>query len=136
MSSTPFPTYALPLSPSERRLLMVLPAGVAACVLIAVYAPAVLGIACAVIVGAAFFDRPFPLLLVMVFLIPFNFVFSVGSLPVAVELVNLFAWIPFLMSRQTRNIFLSSKYNKWFSVLVGVIVLSLIRSHDVPYTVK
>src|SRR4051794_17913958 len=102
MSSTPFPTYALPLSRSERRLLMVLPAGVAACVLIAVYAPAVLGIACAVIVGAAFFDRPFPLLLLMVFLIPFNFVFTVGSIPIAVELLKIVAWIPFLISRETR----------------------------------
>ncbi len=136
MGSTPLPNYSLPFSQRERTLLLVLPIAVVACVLIAVYAPAVLGIACAVLVGVAFFDRPFPLLLLMVFLIPFNFVFTIGPLPVATELLKLFAWVPFIVSSAARDQFKASRYGKWFAIWTGILVVSIFRSNDLPYTVK
>jgi putative inorganic carbon (hco3(-)) transporter len=136
MSSTPLTTYTLPLTPSERRLLLLLPLAVVACVLAAMYAPAALGIVCAVLVGVVFLDRPFPLLLLMVFLIPFNFVFTIGPIPVATELLKLFAWVPFILTSGTRDRFKASKYGKWFLVWGGILLLSLVRSNDLPYTVK
>lgn len=115
---------------------MVLPAGVAACVLIAVYAPAVLGLACAVVIGIAFLQHPYELLLLMVFLIPFNFVFSIGPVPVAVELLKVFLWIPFLVARNAQIKFKTSSYNKWLVVWGIILAASIFRSSDLPYTVK
>src|SRR5262245_22942594 len=136
MSATPVTPYALPLSSSERKVLLGLPVAVAVCVLIAVYAPGILGFACAVLVAAVFLDRPFPLLLLMVFLIPFNFVFTIGPIPVAVELLKIFAWIPFLITRAAREKFKSSRYNKWFAIWGIILIASASRSDDLPYTVK
>ena len=81
-------------------------------------------------------SRPYELLLIMVFLIPFNFVFMVGTVPVAAELLKVFVWIPFLLTRSQRPTFVGSRFNKWFVVLAGIIVLSLVRAHDLPFTVK
>jgi O-antigen ligase/polysaccharide polymerase Wzy-like membrane protein len=81
-------------------------------------------------------SRPYELLLVMVFLIPFNFVFTIGTVPVAIELLKVFAWIPFLLTRRQRSEFIGSRFNKWFAVLAGIILLSLIRANDFPFTVK
>jgi O-antigen ligase len=84
-----------------------------------------------------FMTRPYELLLVMVFLIPFNFVFTIGPLPVAAELLKVFAWIPFLYSRSTRNQPLkTSQYNWCFAVLAGLLFLSVFRANDLPFTVK
>ena len=62
-----------------------------------------------------FIPRPFDLLLVMVFLIPFNFVFTIGSIPVAFELLKIVLWIPFLLSRREHGHSLrtirTSRYN-------------------------
>ena len=129
-------SYAQPLSPSSRKLALWVALVTSACIFAAVYAPAALGIACAVLAGVAFFDRPFSLLLVMVFLIPFNFVVAIGPIPVATELLKVFAWIPFLCSREARSKFRTSRYNKWFAVWGAIIALSLLRSNDFAYTVK
>ncbi len=83
-----------------------------------------------------FVSRPYELLLFMVFLIPFNFVFKIGPLPVAAELLKVFAWIPFLLTRGERPEFISSKFNKWYAILAALLVLSLARAHDLPYTLK
>jgi hypothetical protein len=83
-----------------------------------------------------FLSRPFELLLVMVFLIPFNFIVPIGSIPIAAELLKVFVWIPFLLTRSQRPTFVGSRFNKWFVVLAGIIVLSLVRAHDLPFTVK
>lgn len=83
-----------------------------------------------------FATRPYQLLLFMVFLIPFNFVFKVGPVPVAAELLKVAAWVPFLITRRERPEFVTSRFNKLFAVLAGIIVLSLVRAHDLPYTVK
>jgi hypothetical protein len=83
-----------------------------------------------------FISRPYQLLLVMVFLIPFNFVFKIGPVPVAFEVIKVFAWIPFVVARRQRSRFISSRANKWFAVMAGIIVLSLIRAHDFPFTLK
>jgi hypothetical protein len=76
------------------------------------------------------------LLLTMVFLIPFNFVFTVGPVPVAAELLKIGAWVPFLLTRKERPALTTSKFNKWFAVLAALIVLSIARAHDLPFTLK
>jgi hypothetical protein len=86
---------------------------------------------------AYFISRPYELLLLMVFLIPFNFIFTIGSIPVAAELLKVFLWIPFLISRGNRRFLMKgSRYNKWYAVLAGLILLSIPRAHDLPYTIK
>lgn len=86
---------------------------------------------------AYFISRPYELLLLMVFLIPFNFIFTIGPIPVAAELLKVFAWIPFIVYRRSRkNPFKASRYNKWFGVLAVILLFSIIRSHDLPFTVK
>src|SRR5580658_6862586 len=83
-----------------------------------------------------YFSRPYELLLLMVFLIPFNFVFKIGPVPMAVELVKVFAWIPLLAHlRSSRESFRTSRYNWCFAVLGGLILLSIIRAKDLPFTV-
>jgi O-antigen ligase len=84
-----------------------------------------------------YISRPYELLLVMVFLIPFNFVFKIGPIPVAAELLKVVAWIPFLIHLSTRSqAFKSSTYNWCYGVLAGLLLLSLFRSKDLPFTVK
>jgi O-antigen ligase len=84
-----------------------------------------------------FISRPYELLLVMVFLIPFNFVFTIGSIPVAVELLKIVLWIPFLLNRLDHgNKLRTSRYNWCFGILVGLSLLSIFRSQDLPFTVK
>jgi hypothetical protein len=136
LSSSPLTTYSLPFSPLERWLLLLLPIGVAACILAGVYAPTVLLLAVIALFAAIFLERPYELLLVMVFLIPFNFVFAIGPVPIAVELLKLFLWIPFLVTRTARADFKTSTYNKWFAVWAFILATSVIRSNDLPYTIK
>lgn len=82
-----------------------------------------------------FISRPYELLLLMVFLIPFNFVFTIGPIPVAAELLKAFAWIPFLLHFDVeRKPFKMSKYNWCFAVLLGLLISSIFRSNDLPYT--
>jgi O-antigen ligase len=84
-----------------------------------------------------FIPRPFDLLLVMVFLIPFNFVFTIGSIPVAFELLKIVLWIPFLLSRREHGHSLrTSRYNWCFAILIGLSLLSVLRSQELPFTVK
>lgn len=83
-----------------------------------------------------FISRPYELLLLMVFLIPFNFVFRIGPIPIAAELLKVFAWIPFLVYLSARKqSFKTSKHNWCFAVLGGLLVLSVLRSNDLPFTV-
>lgn len=73
----------------------------------------------------------------MVFLIPFNFVFRIGPVPVAMELLKVALWIPFLVHLSTnRQRFRTSKYNKWLAIWAGILILSIIRSNNLPYTIK
>lgn len=83
-----------------------------------------------------FITRPYDLLLLMVFFIPFNFVFKIGPLPVAFEVVKVLAWIPFFVTRKDRATFESSRFNRAFAIIAVVIVLSLARAHDLPFTLK
>src|SRR5271163_2450727 len=84
-----------------------------------------------------FITRPYELLLFMVFLIPFNFVFTIGPVPVAAELLKVFAWIPFLYCRSAgRQRLKTSKYNWCFAVLAGLLFLSVFRANDLPFTIK
>jgi O-antigen ligase len=84
-----------------------------------------------------FVPRPFDLLLLMVFLIPFNFIFTIGSIPVAVELLKIVLWIPFLLNRRDYgNQLRTSKYNWCFGILIGLSLVSLLRSQDLPFAIK
>lgn len=100
------------------------------------YTPLVL-VTFLVIPAAIYFaTRPYELLLLMVFFIPFNFVVKVGPLPVAFEVIKIVAWVPFLITRHQRPAFIGSRYGKWFAVIAAVIALSLVRAQDLPFTVK
>ncbi len=102
-----------------------------------VYSPVPFLIVLLVPAAVYFLSRPYELLLVMVFLIPFNFVFRVGPIPVAAELLKVFAWIPFLLCRAGGSApFKKSRSGKWFLVLAGIIFFSLVRSQDLPFTLK
>jgi O-antigen ligase len=101
------------------------------------YTPVPLVLLVGVAASVYFISRPYKLLLVMVFLIPFNFVFKIGPIPVAAELLKVFAWIPFLIYLSARKQPLkTSKYNWCFAVLGGLLVLSVFRSNDLPFTIK
>ena len=81
--------------------------------------------------------RPYELLLVMVFLIPFNFVIPAGPIPIAAELLKVFAWIPFLIHLNSKDSsFITSRYNKWFLLWFAILLVSAIRSTDLPFTIK
>jgi putative inorganic carbon (hco3(-)) transporter len=100
------------------------------------YTPLVV-VAVLVVPAAVYFvTRPYELLLLMVFFIPFNFVFKVGPLPVAFEVVKLLAWVPFFATRKERPAFIKSRYTPAFAIIAGVIGLSLARAHDLPFTLK
>lgn len=91
-------------------------------------------------IGAScyFASRPYELLLVMVFLIPFNFIITIGSLTVAFELLKVIAWIPFLILRfrEGQHPFKTSRYNKCYAIVAALLLLSMFRSHDPLFTLK
>lgn len=91
-----------------------------------------------VILGLAYFlTRPYELLLAMVFLIPFNFVVPIGGVPVAAELLKVFLWIPYLIGAGKSNLkFRGSQYSRYLAVIGILIVASVFRSHDLPFTIK
>lgn len=100
------------------------------------YTPLVLVVLLIIPASIYFATRPYELLLLMVFFIPFNFVVKVGPLPVAFEVIKIVAWVPFLMTRQQRPAFITSRRNFLFVVIAGVILLSLARADDLPFTLK
>src|SRR6266404_496271 len=123
--------------PSDFRSALVI--GLAGAILAAslFYTPIPLVLFVGVPASLYFVSRPYELLLVMVFLIPFNFVFKIGPLPVAVELLKIIAWIPFLVHLSTqKKSFRASRYNWCFAVLAGLLSLSVFRSNDLPFTIK
>lgn len=100
------------------------------------YTPLVLVVFLVVPASIYFVTRPYELLLLMVFFIPFNFVVKVGPLPVAFEVVKIVAWVPFLVTRHQRRAFISSRYNALFAVIAAIVFLSLVRAQDFPFTLK
>jgi len=101
------------------------------------YTPLVLVALIGVPAALYFSSRPYELLLFMVFLIPFNFVFTVGSVPIAAELLKVFLWIPFIIHLANNKLpFNTSRYNKWLAVWGGILILSVFRSNNVPLTIK
>lgn len=99
------------------------------------YTPVALALVLAVPFSIYFSSRPYKLLLVMVFLIPFNFVFTIGPIPVAVELLKVLLWIPFLLDRNRSRVKFSA-YDAYFAILLTLTLLSVFRSHDLAFTVK
>jgi hypothetical protein len=101
------------------------------------YTPVPLVVMVGFLLMVYFATRPFELLLFMALLIPFNFVFAIGPVPIAAELLKVFAWVPFLYSRSMRRQPLkTSKYNWCFVVLAGLLLLSVFRANDLPFTIK
>jgi O-antigen ligase len=101
------------------------------------YTPLPLALAIAIPASVFFLTRPYELLLVMVFLIPFNFVVPVGGVPVAAELLKVALWVPFLLGvGRSGDHIRTSRYNKYFAVIGVLIVASFFRTHDLPFTVK
>jgi O-antigen ligase len=82
-------------------------------------------------------DRPFDLLLIMVFLIPFNFVSRIGNVVVAAELLKVFAWFPFLLwLLASKKHFIGSRHNLWFALLAGLAVISLPVATQLGFSIK
>jgi putative inorganic carbon (hco3(-)) transporter len=102
------------------------------------YTPIPLALVLGIAFSFYFVSRPYELLLAMVFLIPFNFIFMIGPLPLAFELLKVFAWIPFLNDffSGRRLSFTASRYNRWFAIVTILLLLSIPRSLDLPFTVK
>jgi O-Antigen ligase len=101
------------------------------------YTPLALALVVVVPCSIYFISRPYEMLLLMVFLIPFNFVVLIGPVPVAVELLKIVLWVPFLLQRgRSATGFKLSRYNACFGVLLGLTALSLFRSNDLAFTLK
>lgn len=84
-----------------------------------------------------FFTRPYKLLLTMVFLIPFNFVIRVGPLPLAVELLKVFIWVPLVVHMNaTRKMLPVSRHSRAVLVLGCLVGLSLLRAPDFEFSLK
>jgi O-antigen ligase len=82
-------------------------------------------------------NRPYDLLLVMVFLIPFNFVSRIGNVVIAAELLKVFAWFPFLLwLRGSRKEFVGSRNDLWFGILALLAVTSLPGATQFGYVLK
>jgi putative inorganic carbon (hco3(-)) transporter len=112
-------------------------ASLATAIVVSVFYTPLIVVALLAVPAAIYFgSRPYELLLLMVFFIPFNFVFKVGSIPVAFELIKVLAWVPFLLTRGERGEFIGSRHKKYFAVWIAIVVFSLVRTSDFPYTVK
>jgi putative inorganic carbon (HCO3(-)) transporter len=119
-----------------RQVLIVAVAGASLAILLLYTAVPVVVVACAV-ASVYFISRPYELLLWMVFLIPFNFVFRIGPIPVAAELLKVVAWVPFLLAvLDGRVSFIASRYNKWFAILGAILLLSVVRAQNLSFALK
>lgn len=103
----------------------------------AIYAPAALLAIAGVVAVLYYFDRPFELLLVMVFLIPFNFIFAIGPIPIAAELLKVAIWVPLLAAQSAKGARVKqSRFRRSVIVLGALIVLSLFRAYDFGFSLK
>lgn len=101
------------------------------------YTPLVLLAVVGCAAGVYFLSRPYKLLLVMVFLIPFNFVIRVGPVPVAAELLKVFIWIPLLYQlKANKKALVGSRYRYHIFVLAALLGLSFLRATDRPFSLK
>jgi O-antigen ligase len=81
--------------------------------------------------------RPYELLLVMVFLIPFNFVSNLGPIPVAAELLKVIIWFPLLVHQYAQGKTMRpSRFRRSIFVLAALTALSLARAHDLAFSLK
>ncbi|MGH9733892.1 MAG: O-antigen ligase family protein [Candidatus Acidiferrales bacterium] len=84
-----------------------------------------------------FFTRPYKLLLTMVFLIPFNFVFKIGPIPLAAELLKVFIWIPVIFHmRATKKRMPAGRYSRSVFVLALLLGISLLSATDFGFSLK
>lgn len=106
-----------------------------ACSLLYTPVPVLVLAACAAAVY--FFSRPYELLLVMVFLIPFNFVIRIGPVPLAAELLKVLIWIPLLVERgASGKVLIASRFRRHVFVLAMLLGLSLLRASDKAFSLK
>jgi putative inorganic carbon (hco3(-)) transporter len=107
------------------------------CILSALYAPQILALCIAALLAIIFFENPFGLLMVMAFLIPFNFIVVVGQVPLAAELLKVAVWGPFLLFLITRRKrFVASRYNLFFLVIAALLAYSCLTATDFAFTFK
>lgn len=121
----------------DRALALGLAAAGAALAASVFYTPIPLALAIVIPASVFFMTRPYELLLVMVFLIPFNFVIPVGGVPVAAELLKIVLWIPFLIHGDVQRIgFRRSRYDKWLAIWSLILVASILRANNLPFAIK
>lgn len=127
-------------SPSSRNqigLLLLIPAIAAVIAASTAYTNVPISLILSLIGLLYFWSRPYGLILLMVFLIPFNFVVQLGPFPVAVELLKVLAWFPFLADWANHpRPFKKSSFGIWFTVIGALLAISLFRAHDLPFTFK
>jgi O-antigen ligase len=127
----------IPRISDDRRLPLVLGVFGAAMAASLLYTAVPLAFLVGVLAFGYFISRPYELLLVMVFLIPFNFIFKIGPFPMAAEMLKVFEWVPFLICVATLGRpFRASRYHRWLVLLGALIFLSVFHANDLPFTLK
>ncbi|MFZ0773650.1 MAG: O-antigen ligase family protein [Candidatus Sulfotelmatobacter sp.] len=84
-----------------------------------------------------FLTRPFELLVFTAFMIPFNFVFVLGGLPVAAELLKVLLWGPFVLQlAASKREFVVSRYHLPFLVISTLLLYSCVVAGNLPFVLK
>jgi putative inorganic carbon (HCO3(-)) transporter len=101
------------------------------------YAPAVLAILLVLLALLFSVNDPFRILVLVAFLIPFNFVFVIGEIPVAAELLKVFMWGPFVLYLFTKKQkFRFSRYSLPFLAIFVLLAYSCLVATNLPFVVK
>jgi O-antigen ligase len=84
-----------------------------------------------------FISRPYQLLCVMAFFIPFNFIVMVGPVPIAVELLKIAIWIPLISQALLHDKpILSSRYDLLFLGVGLSLAMSCVHATNLAFTFK
>jgi putative inorganic carbon (HCO3(-)) transporter len=99
------------------------------------------GLLVGVVVAVAFVGQgirdPFPLIVGMAFLIPFNFIVVVGPIPLAAELLKIAIWGPLLLFAVRRQCKITGgSYFYPFLLLSFLVMLSCLRAQNLAYSLK
>jgi len=101
------------------------------------YTPLVLMLLLGLPAALYFATRPFELLLFTTFMIPFNFVFVVGGIPVAMELLKVALGILFALQLLTSpRRFVRSRYQRPLLVILALLLYSCLVAGNLPFVLK